>query len=170
MRWFCLLGIQICLCQILFAQSEMVDQLTFKIPAGWSQQERQTLVSFSGTDAETNIPVEIIVFKSQLAAPKLDSSFALEWQRIFSAEYGKPPAPTARKRYSPNNLQYAENGLEMTRNNRPVYAQLYVFAENKEVQSIQCIIPDIKAFKTLKFFLANFLATVESIKSPADSR
>lgn len=151
-----------------FAQTESFDLLKFHIPAGWTHQARQPWVSYTGTDPETNTPVEIIIYKSQAAAPKIDSSFRMEWRRIFDASYESPATPVARKRNSANSLPYAENGLEMTHGGQKQYSHLFVFSANGKVQSIQVNASKIAAYKALRLFVDELLGSVDTIVKAAD--
>lgn len=151
-----------------FSQTESFDLLKFHISAGWTQQARQQWVSFTGTDPETGTPVEIIIYKSQAAAPKIDSSFRMEWRRIFDASYESPATPLARKRNSANSLQYAENGVEMPHGGQKQYSHLFVFSANGKIQSIQVNASKISAYKTLRLFVDELLGSVDTIVKAAE--
>lgn len=153
---------------IIFAQTESFDLLKYKVPSGWTSQSRPTQVSYVGTEPETNTPVEIIVYKSQDGAPKIDSSFRQEWHRIFDASYGSPSIPAVRKRNSANSLQYAENGAELMHGGQKQYSHLFVFSANGKIQTIQINASKLVAYKALRLFVDELLESVDTLVKRAE--
>ncbi len=152
------------LCTDLRAQPESYDLLKFNIPQDWQQQSRSQWISYTGTDKETNIAVEIIIHKSQAAAPKIDSSFKAEWKRILDSNYGKPPAPFAKKKYAVSGIQYVENGAELVHNGHKIYSELFVFIIGKQLQTIQLVTDKPTSYKALRPFVDEFLETVDTVQ------
>jgi DNA helicase HerA-like ATPase len=146
---------------LVFCQIATFDLLKFHIPNAWSQQSRLDRVAYMGTEVETNSPIEIVVYRSQTAAPKIDSSFRLEWRRVF--EEGNPvgAVPVPKKRYSSNSLQYAENGMELQAGSKKQYAHLFVFSANNKIQSIQISTTKLSSYKAVKMFVDDFLDSVD---------
>ena len=95
-------------CSVLVAQKNSFGLLEFKIPDGWQEQIKQQVLTFSGTESETNVTLEIRVYQNLPAGVKPDSSFRIEWQQILR-DYGNPPIPFAKKRYTSSGLQVAVN-------------------------------------------------------------
>ena len=150
---------------VLAAQSNSFGLLKFNIPANWQEQIKQQGLSFSGTESETNIPVEIKIYESKVAGVKPDSSFKMEWQVVMQ-DYGNPPVPYAKKRYASSGLQVAANQatpVEILENNQKKFTQLIVFIVEKQMQAIQFIAPTAADFKLLRPFIDDFIESVDVI-------
>ncbi len=150
---------------ILSAQNNSFGLLKFKINDGWQEETKKQVISFSGKESETNIPLEIRVYQNQPAGVKPDSSFRIEWQRLLK-DYGNPPVPYAKKRYAASGLQVAINQAtpsEIIENNQKKYTQMAVFIIEKQMQTIEFIADNASDFKLLRPFIDDFIEAVDTI-------
>lgn len=150
---------------VLSAQSNSFGLLKFNIPANWQQQTKQQVVSYSGNEGETNIPMEIKVYENEPAGIKADSSFKIAWQKVMSS-YGSPAIPFAKKRYASSGLQIAINQaapIEITENNQKKFTQLLVFIIDKQMQAFQFIASNAADFKLLRPYIDEFIENVDTI-------
>ena len=166
MKYLFLVALTSLSCIAGFSQKESLGLLKFNIPGTWQKQVRMEFTSFLNPNPDAALH-EIMGFPPEAAAPKIDSSFKNEWNRLLP-KAGTPVTPKPKKRASFSGLSYAENGAETEIEGKKQFVQLYVFAVDKEVQSFILVAEDLAAFKKLREEIAAFLDSVDTIKKRKD--
>ena len=147
------------------AQTNSFGLLKYSIPGNWQEQSKQHVISYSGIESETGIPIEIKVYENRPAGVKPDSSFHMEWKRIFS-DQGNPAVPYAKKRYNAEGIQLAVNvatTAEIIEGNQKKFTQLAVFIIDKQVQAIQFVAYNATDFKKLRPYIDDFIDGTSAI-------
>ena len=153
-----------------FSQSNSFGLLTYHIPGNWQQQVKEHLVSYSGTEPETNAWVEIRVFVPEVLAGRPDSSFRKTWQRLFINE-PSATVPPIKKRYNEAGLQVLNNvGVTspFTEKNQKMVSQLVLVVVGNQVQPIQLLTVNTKDLKLLRPFIDSFIGSIDTVVKPKE--
>lgn len=149
---------------------EFFGLIKYKAPEGWQKQIKEHIITYTGSTPETNIPLDIVLYESQAAAPRPDSSFKAEWARVHSS-LGNPLPPYAKRMMTGSGLPVWINvgvSVEINYEHQKRYSQLAVFIIGKQLQAVQFISVKPTDFKVLRPFIDEFVGGVDTVLKKED--
>ena len=80
---------------ILFAQKQTYDLVCYTPPAGWKNEVKNNLTSYTITDRKKNSWCQVFIVRSTISKGSIESDFESEWQELAVKNYKVSGVPVS---------------------------------------------------------------------------